>query len=154
MNRSKLNVHTSLLLAMLLLFLIPSKVQAMTLPEEVSIQCPAGQPAIEMTGNELASFLKQSGVCQSVTLSREAKELIRLSLRKDLQPEQVWYEIGNDMIRIESGSPRGLLYSVWEFCERELGVRFLTSDQTYIPELKPGMLLQDWERDLSLRDEL
>lgn len=38
-------------------------------------------------------------------------------------------------IAIAGGSPRGTLYGVYDFCERYLGVRFLTPDHTHVPKL-------------------
>ena len=39
--------------------------------------------------------------------------------------ERVSSETVADGVVIEGGDARGLLYAVWEFCERELGVRFI-----------------------------
>lgn len=46
------------------------------------------------------------------------------------------YHIGvaKDRLVITGGRPRGTLYGVYEFFERHLGVRFLTFDDTFVPE--------------------
>ena len=45
-----------------------------------------------------------------------------------------------DMIFINGYCDRGTLYGVYEFIERYLGVKFLTSDTTYIPENEDVMI--------------
>ena len=45
-----------------------------------------------------------------------------------------------DMIFINGYYDRGTLYGVYEFIEKYLGVKFLTSDATYIPETKNVMI--------------
>ena len=45
---------------------------------------------------------------------------------------------GNDELRdlfIAGGSDKGTLYGVYEFLESNLGIRFLTADETYIPDV-------------------
>ena len=58
----------------------------------------------------------------------------------DLGEEGVRIRIAKDNIAIAGGRPRGTLYAVYTFCERYLGVRFLTCDHTFVPpagELEP-----------------
>lgn len=51
----------------------------------------------------------------------------------DYGEEDVYLKITPNKILIAGGRPRGTLYAVYEFMERELGVRFLTCDHTYFP---------------------
>ena len=52
---------------------------------------------------------------------------------KGMGEEELHIRIQPDNIAIAGGRPRGTLYGVYEFFERELGVRFLTADHTYFP---------------------
>jgi len=52
----------------------------------------------------------------------------------DLGEEGLYINIGKDRLLIAGGHPRGALYGVYEFFERYSGIRFLTADQTYIPQ--------------------
>ncbi|MDX9755047.1 MAG: DUF4838 domain-containing protein, partial [bacterium] len=54
----------------------------------------------------------------------------------DLGEEGLRYRITPEQIAIAGGKPRGTLYGVYEFMEREMGIRFLTFDHTYIPAKK------------------
>lgn len=51
----------------------------------------------------------------------------------DLGEEGVRIRIAEDNIAIAGGRPRGTLYSVYEFFERYMGVRFLAHDHTHVP---------------------
>ena len=51
-----------------------------------------------------------------------------------LGEEGLHIHIGKQKLLIEGGSQRGILYGVYEFFERYLGVRFLTADHTHIPQ--------------------
>ncbi|NIA12497.1 MAG: DUF4838 domain-containing protein [Nitrospiraceae bacterium] len=51
----------------------------------------------------------------------------------DLGEEGVRMRIKKHNIAIAGGRPRGTLYAVYTFCERYLGVRFLTWDHTFVP---------------------
>ena len=55
---------------------------------------------------------------------------------RDLDEEELRIKIERDNITISGGRPRGTLYGVYEFMERYLGIRFLTHDHTYIPEME------------------
>ena len=55
-------------------------------------------------------------------------------------PQQIHYEILQDGITIDGGSSRSLLYAVYEFAERELGVRFYTPDYTHYPKISDRKL--------------
>jgi len=51
----------------------------------------------------------------------------------DLGEEGLLISIEPNAIAITGGRPRGTLYGVYEFFETYLGVRFLTTDHTYVP---------------------
>jgi hypothetical protein len=52
---------------------------------------------------------------------------------ESLGEEGLRIRIASDVVLIAGGRPRGTLYGVYEFFERYLGVRFLTTDHTHIP---------------------
>ncbi len=54
----------------------------------------------------------------------------------DLGEEDLRINIRPQNIAIAGGRPRGTLYGVYEFMERYLDVRFLTTDHTYVPPQK------------------
>lgn len=54
--------------------------------------------------------------------------------------EEVYLKITPNKIVLAGGRPRGTLYAVYEFMERELGVRFLTFDHTYFPPNPTGII--------------
>ena len=60
----------------------------------------------------------------------------------DLGDEGLRIEVGKDSLAITGGRPRGTLYGVYEFFERYMGVRFLTTDHTYVPEGAKGRTLE------------
>jgi hypothetical protein len=97
--------------------------------------------AATFAAEELAAFLQaRTGTPSAVVERKDAP--IRLRIAADLPREAVRYAITTDGVRIEGGGERGLLYAVWEFCERELGVRFLTKEHTHIPEKAPDLVLE------------
>lgn len=54
--------------------------------------------------------------------------------------EDLLIDIQLDHISLTGGGQRGILYSVYEFAQRYLGVRYLTREHTYIPEILPETL--------------
>jgi len=51
--------------------------------------------------------------------------------------EDLLIDIRPDHILLTGGGPRGILYAVYEFAQRYLGVRYLTRDHTYTPATLP-----------------
>ncbi len=49
--------------------------------------------------------------------------------------------ISKRYICIAGGRPRGTLYGVYSFLEAELGIRFLTANHTYVPELEEAKIV-------------
>lgn len=118
--------------------------QAFAFPTECQIIYPADSAPCGFAAKELASFLTQSEAVKSCILqSTSTGGDCQLVISGDLQTEEVNYIISDKGIRISSGSERGLLYAVWEFCERELGVRFLTADHTHIEKWRKGKLINN-----------
>ena len=52
--------------------------------------------------------------------------------------ESLGYIVDEDSITIYGNRPRGVLYGVYEFFEKNFGVRFLTADHTEYPEIEKG----------------
>jgi len=59
-----------------------------------------------------------------------------------LGDEGLQIQVSQDRITITGGRPRGTLYGVYEFFEHYLGVRFLTTDHTYVPEDVASRMLE------------
>ena len=57
-------------------------------------------------------------------------------LDAEYQPEEIRLVVRADNIAIVGGQPRGVLYGVYEFLESLVGVRFLTKDHIYVPDLR------------------
>ena len=60
-------------------------------------------------------------------------------------PEDLRIVANDREIVITGGRPRGTLYGVYTFCERALGVRFLTADHTHVPELPKTKRIGPWD---------
>ena len=54
-----------------------------------------------------------------------------------LVAEELRLVVGDELIAIAGGQPRGTLYGVYTFLEDYLGVRFLTTDHTHVPPSPP-----------------
>jgi len=63
----------------------------------------------------------------------------------DLGEEGLRIRVAPNAIVITGGRPRGTLYGVYEFFERYVGARFLTTDHTYFPEDAAMRELQNGE---------
>ncbi len=61
-------------------------------------------------------------------------------------PEELRIVVGDQMIAIAGGRPRGTLYGVYTFLEDYLGVRFLTADHTHVPRLTQSKMLEPVDR--------
>ena len=60
--------------------------------------------------------------------------------------EQLRIVVGDDVIAIAGGRPRGTLYGVYTFLEDYLGVRFLTADHTHVPKLTEQTVIGPLDR--------
>ena len=61
-------------------------------------------------------------------------------------PEDLRIVVRNSHIAIAGGRPRGTLYGVYTFLEDCLGVRFLTTDHTYVPQSKEWRVIGPIDR--------
>jgi len=102
----------------------------------------APPPAVTHAAHELQRLLREAtgqepAIATSEPLSGTDAPSIRLEIDPALPPEGLRLRLGDGedprRIRLAGGSPRGVLYGVYEFVERYLGVRFLTADHTFIP---------------------
>ena len=75
------------------------------------------------------------GAALHVGQSEEALAALGLGAWSELKPDEVCYRVdaSGDMW-IAGDRPRGTLYAVYEFLEREYGVRFFTADDTLLPQ--------------------
>ena len=60
-------------------------------------------------------------------------------------PEDLRIVANSREIVVTGGRPRGTLYGVYTFCEKALGVRFLTVDHTHVPKLSEKTAVGPWD---------
>ncbi len=60
---------------------------------------------------------------------------VNISASATMDEEEIHITVENSQIQISGGLPRGVLYAVHQFLEELLGIRFLTADHTYIPDV-------------------
>ncbi|MHB0957130.1 MAG: DUF4838 domain-containing protein [Pirellulaceae bacterium] len=65
--------------------------------------------------------------------------------------EELRIVIGDNLIAIAGGPPRGTLYGVYTFLEDYVGVRFLTADHTHVPQLSQQAVIGPLERTYAPR---
>lgn len=63
----------------------------------------------------------------------------------DFGPEDLRIVANRREIVIAGGRPRGTLYGVYTFCEKALGVRFLTTGHTHVPKLLEKTAVGPWD---------
>ncbi len=95
-------------------------------------------PAVAYAARELRALLGRAGVAVSIAPAADDADTsgartVSLAVEPSLPPEGLLLRLEADRLRISGGSPRGVLYAVYEFVERYLGVRFLTADHTHVP---------------------
>ncbi len=89
----------------------------------------------EVTGQEIGSGT--GSIAEGTIFIGPGKEMRVHRLGFDvneLGEEGLRFRLRHDALIIAGGRPRGTLYGVYEFFERNVGVRFLTRDHTYIPK--------------------
>ncbi|MBR6169619.1 MAG: hypothetical protein IKQ51_02795, partial [Bacteroidaceae bacterium] len=119
---------------------------------------PTAIPAERTAAKELSFYLSQvSSAGESVPVvaerdsalgavvhvgqSPEALTALGLGGWSELKPDEVCYCVdASGDVWIAGDRPRGTLYAVYEFLEREYGVRFFTADDTLLPK-RPSLAL-------------
>ncbi len=94
-------------------------------------------PAVAYAARELQTLLGRAGLSLRLTdvkADTSGRSTISLAVNPALPEEGLLLRLETDRIHIEGGSPRGVLYGVYEFAERYLGARFLTADHTHVPD--------------------
>lgn len=96
----------------------------------------AAPAAVAYAARELRALLGEASV--PLTIAAAATDTggartVSLAVEPTLPFEGLLLDLQADRLRILGGSPRGVLYGVYEFVERYLGVRFLTADHTHVP---------------------
>jgi len=98
---------------------------------------PDAPPAVAYAAQELRAWLGEAGISLTTAISSadtNGARVITLAVDPELPAEGLLLRLEADRLRIEGGSPRGVLYGVYEFLERYLGVRFLTAGHTHVPD--------------------
>lgn len=109
----------------------------------------------KFAAEELRGFIKQSTGAELPVKSREeGKPFISIGKTAELSAAKIepqWKKqrkdsffcsIVNGNIFLSGKRERGTLYAVYDFLEKNLGVRFLASDETYVPKHKDVTLTQ------------
>lgn len=105
---------------------------------------PDAIPSEQFAAEEFQSLWQTySGVALPIDTAREAgKNYIVIGpdaaqafgvKNDDLGEEGLRIHIAEEVIVLTGGQPRGTLYGIYEFFERYVGARFLTTDHTYFP---------------------
>ncbi len=66
--------------------------------------------------------------------SPDAEGFIYIGASPVLDAEEINIDVETVGVRISGGSPRGILYAVYQFLEELVGFRFLTAEHTYVPD--------------------
>lgn len=61
-------------------------------------------------------------------------EQVTITSLSSLDDEEISIIVDKSCIQISGGLPRGILYAVYQFLEELIGIRYLTSDHTFIPD--------------------
>lgn len=61
-------------------------------------------------------------------------EQVTIASLSSLHDEEISIIVDQSYIQIRGGSPRGILYAVYQFLEEFIGIRYLTSDNTFVPD--------------------
>ncbi|MBP5300655.1 MAG: DUF4838 domain-containing protein [Victivallales bacterium] len=107
---------------------------------------PAEKTAASELEKYLAAIAGSSDAVQAtfhVGQTPEALEVFNLQSWNDLQQDEVLYLVKDGEVWLAGAAPRGTLYAVYEFLEREYGVRFFTFDDELVPPQKPFRLPPD-----------
>jgi len=110
------------------------------------VVAPAAIPAEQTAARELQTLLEKSTGAKlpigtkkngpTIWVGQSAAALQALGLKSwdELKPDEIRIKtVGNDLFLV-GARPRGTLYSVYEFLERQLGIRFWTAGATDVPQ--------------------
>lgn len=100
-------------------------------------------PAEKTAAKELQIFIEKiSGARLPILNSKQNDTIIIVGQDADLtdinfrqlRPDEIILRTKNNRLYISGGRPRGTLYAAYEFLEQKLGIRFLTPDETFVPQ--------------------
>lgn len=83
--------------------------------------------------NQASQFALPLETAQERTNHNEGQ--VNISASATMDEEEIHLTVENNQIQISGGLPRGVLYAVHQFLEELVGIRFLTADHTYIPDV-------------------
>ena len=81
--------------------------------------------------NQAALLALPLGTSDENTANNDGQVSINASATMD--DEEIRITVEKERIHISGGATRGVLYAVYQFLEELVGIRFLTTDHTYIP---------------------
>ena len=60
---------------------------------------------------------------------------ITITSSNELDDEEIHITVNQKQILLSGGASRGVLYAIYQFLEELVGIRFLTADHTYVPDV-------------------
>ena len=99
--------------------------KAIVLPETTT-------PAMETAAQELKDYLAKT----AVSIKADKKDAVFELVNDPALAEEQWEvrALGNGRIRVAGGGERGILYAVYNFLEKHIGVRWFSPTVEYLPE--------------------
>lgn len=70
---------------------------------------------------------------ETIDEPKNAKDQVTIMSLSSLDDEEISIIVDPSYIQISGGLPRGVLYAVYQFLEELIGIRFITSEHTFIP---------------------
>lgn len=101
----------------------------------------------ELTGKEIPLETNANVPLSSIVIAMSADGVSDQSIdRAPLGDEGLHLRVTTNGVLIVGGRPRGVLYGVYEFFEKEYGLRYLTWDHTHYPAPADEILTGDYEK--------
>ncbi len=94
------------------------------------ISAPDATPSEKYAAEECQKWLSQF-----IEREPSKKVSVYIDASAGLGAEEIEIHVETKEIRISGGRPRGVLYAVYQFLEELVGIRFLTAEHTYIPDI-------------------
>lgn len=81
--------------------------------------------------NQAALLALPLGTSDENTANNDGQ--VSISVSDTVDDEEIRITVEKEQIHLSGGAGRGVLYAVYQFLEELVGIRFLTTDHTYIP---------------------
>ncbi len=97
------------------------------------VGCVDPTPAEEHALAELTHWIERSSGRKPTIVAAPSAGSIVLKTDPSMGAEEFSIKWKGDLVEISGGRPRGVLYGVYEFLDRFLGIRWIAQDETVIP---------------------